>query len=336
MHESRTSLAAAPPVVSVVLPTFNRLSFLRAAVDSVFAQTFADWELIIADDGSDEATRAYLQSLEGRAAVRVIWMAHCGVPGAVRNAALQQARGEYVAFLDSDDQWQPVKLQRQIAGLRARPERRWSYTGYIRIDAAGELEASLGYEQRVRHSGAILEPLLMNAVDIWTPAVVVERRLLAQVGGFNEKLPVYEDYDLWLRLASQSDIDLIDEPLICVRFHDQHYRPGAGAASMAMSRHRSLQALQDLLKDSQLRTLVGRVQARSALDLASLHAETDRLAAARTVVSGCGRSWRYRQWWAGLPRVLLKLLVPHFAIDAYRHRRRARDKGTGGFQVARR
>jgi hypothetical protein len=324
MPEVLTSSPASRPLVSVVLPTFNRLKYLSAAVDSVFAQSFRDWELVIADDGSEEETRAYLRTLENPPRVRILWLSHCGSPGAVRNAAVAEARGDYIAFLDSDDLWMPMKLERQIAALRAHPERRWSYTGYIRIDAAGEPEACAGYHQRVRHRGAILERLLMNAVDIWTPAVVVERRLLAQVGGFNEQLPVFEDYDLWLRLAVQSDIDLIDEPLICVRFHDQHYRPDAGAAGMATSRQRSLQALQGLLRDPQLRALVGRVQARSALDLASLHAERDRLAAARALVSGCRRSWRYRQWWAGLPRVLLKLLVPRFAIEAYRHGRGSR------------
>src|SRR6185437_668849 len=92
-----------PPLVSVILPTFNRLGYLQAAVDSVFNQTMRDWELIVADDGSDSETRAYLQSFAEKPRVRVLWLSHSGNPGAVRNAALQCARGEYVAFLDSDD-----------------------------------------------------------------------------------------------------------------------------------------------------------------------------------------------------------------------------------------
>jgi glycosyltransferase involved in cell wall biosynthesis len=91
------------PFVSVVLPTFNRLGFLRQAVDCVFAQTFTDWELIIADDGSDEITRRYLCSLECNTSVSVLLLAHSGCPAKVRNAALRAARGTYVAFLDSYD-----------------------------------------------------------------------------------------------------------------------------------------------------------------------------------------------------------------------------------------
>lgn len=323
MREFIPSPAAKSPVVSVVLPTFNRLEYLRIAVESVYAQTFPEWELIIADDGSDEETRAYLRALENPPHVRIIWLSHCGIPGAVRNAALREARGEYIAFLDSDDQWMPMKLERQIAALRAHGDCHWSYTGYFRIDASGELNSSAGYEQRIRYRGAILEHLLVNAVDIWTPAVVVERRLLAQVGGFDEELLLFEDYDLWLRLASQSEIHLLDEPLICVRSHDQHYVANDRAVSMLVCRHRSLQTVRRFVTDSQLRSLVGRAHARSVLDLASLHATTDRLGAARTVLSGFTCSWRYGQWWAGLSWVVLKLLVPRALINLYRRARSA-------------
>jgi glycosyltransferase involved in cell wall biosynthesis len=323
MREFIPSPAAKSPVVSVVLPTFNRLEYLRIAVESVYAQTFSEWELIIADDGSDEETRAYLRALENPPHVRIIWLSHCGIPGAVRNAALREARGEYIAFLDSDDQWMPMKLERQIAALRAHVECRWSYTGYMRIDAAGEPQSSAGYDERIRYRGAIFEHLLMNAVDIWTPAVVAERRLLAQVGGFDDDLLLFEDYDLWLRLALQSEIHLIDEPLICVRSHDQHYIAGDRAGSMLACRHRSLQNVRRFVRNRLLRSLLGRVYARSVLDLASLSARTDRLAAARLVLSGFACSWRYRQWWAVLPWVLLKLLVPRALINFYRRARSA-------------
>ncbi len=321
MRERVTAPDAAAPAVSVVLPVFNRLEYLRPAVESVFAQTFTDWELIVADDGSDGETRDYLGALCCPPRVSVIWLSHCGNPAAVRNAALAAARGEYVAFLDSDDLWLPLKLERQVAALRAHRKRHWCYSGYLRIDAAGELQPRPGYERRVRHQGAILEPLLQHAVDIWTPAVVVQRSLLVQLGGFDEQLLLFEDYDLWLRLATRSEIELVDEPLIAVRTHDQHYSPGDRGASMLASRHRSLLTLARLLTDRQLHTRVGRMQARSTLDLAAARAESDRPAAVRTVMRGW-RCWRYGEWWTGLPRVLLKLLVPRALLDAYRRSRR--------------
>src|SRR5229473_5509224 len=126
------------PAISIILPTFNRLKYLRLTVDSVFAQTFVDWELLVADDGSDEETRAYLKGLESLPRVKLIWLSHSGNPSAVRNAALREARGDYIAFLDSDDMWMPTKLERQIDALRVSSDRRWIYTGYVRIGDAGE------------------------------------------------------------------------------------------------------------------------------------------------------------------------------------------------------
>lgn len=88
------------PVISIVLPTFNRLQYLPSAVESVFAQTWPDWELIIVDDGSDAATRDYLRTLHDPPQVNVMWLPHTGNPGAVRNAGLREARGEFIAFLN--------------------------------------------------------------------------------------------------------------------------------------------------------------------------------------------------------------------------------------------
>ncbi len=115
--------------VSIILPTFGRLEYLRATVASVYRQTLQDWELIIADDGSDAETRAYLRTLEADSRVRLLWLTHTGIPAVVRNGALREARGEYVAFLDSDDLWAPEKLSRQVAMLRSRPLCGWCYNG---------------------------------------------------------------------------------------------------------------------------------------------------------------------------------------------------------------
>src|SRR5512140_1543143 len=122
--------AGPPPLVSIVLPTFGRLHYLRLTVGCIQRQSFEDWELLVADDGSDAQTREYLHALGTESRVKVIWLEHTGVPAIVRNAALREARGEYVAFLDSDDLWKPQKLARQIRTLQARPECQWSYTGF--------------------------------------------------------------------------------------------------------------------------------------------------------------------------------------------------------------
>ena len=116
------------PAVSIIVPTFNRLRLIRKTLASVFEQTFEDWELLIADDGSGAETQAYLQSIDDPPRIRVLWLPHSGKPATARNAALREAKGEYVAFLDSDDLWTPKKLQTQIASLRRPGGRRWGYT----------------------------------------------------------------------------------------------------------------------------------------------------------------------------------------------------------------
>ena len=314
-----TEHASPPPVVSVVIPAFNRLEYLRPAIESVFGQTLSDWELLIADDGSDEKTRAYLRTLESLPRVKIIWLAHTGNPGAVRNAALRETAGEYVAFLDSDDVWMPMKLELQIAALKSCVDRRWSYTGYVCIDETGGIRTYPGARPWIPHRGAILEQLLMNEVEVWTPAVVVERRLLSQIGGFDEKLTVFEDYDLWLRLACHSEIDLIDQPLIAVRSHDQHYC--GGDIRMLASRHYSLDKMYRLMTDSRLRRAVDRLRAQSTLDLASLQGNTHRLAAARTLLSGFTHWWRLMDWWAGVFWMSLKLATPRGLHALYRRGR---------------
>jgi glycosyltransferase involved in cell wall biosynthesis len=312
-------LGSTPALVSVIIPTFNRPQFLPAAIGSVFNQTFTDWELLIADDGSDEETRAYLRTLERPPRVKIIWLAHTGNPGAVRNAALREATGEYVALLDSDDVWMPMKLELQIAALRSCMDRRWSYTGYVRIDETGGNQTYPGTRPWIPHRGAILERLLMHEVEIWTPAVVVERRLLVQVGGFDEKQPVFEDYDLWLRLACHSEIDLVDQPLIGVRSHDQHYC--GGGIRMLASRLRSLDKMHCLLTGTHLRSFVDRLRAQCTLDLASLQANTRRLVAAGTLLRGCTHSWQITDWWAGFFWVWLKLATPRGLQALYRRGR---------------
>lgn len=309
------------PLVSVILPTFNRLEFLRLAVDSVFSQTFTDWELIIADDGSEQQTQDYLKTLHNPPRVQLIQLAHSGNPGAVRNAALRAASGRYVAFLDSDDVWMPTKLERQLAALQAHPNCRWGYTGYIRVDESGRTRTYPGTKQWAPYQGAIFEELLAFEAEVSTPAVLVERQLVEELGGFDEEQWVYEDYDLWLRIALHNEVDLIDEPLIALRSHDQHYEC---ADRRLPSRYRQLCKMHGLVTDSKLRHRVGRLRARITVDLAAFYADFDRPAAVRTVFRGCVESWQFPHWWRALPRVLAKILAPRSLLSAYRRNRLGR------------
>ncbi|MBS0379671.1 MAG: glycosyltransferase [Proteobacteria bacterium] len=281
--------------MSVVIPTFNRLSFLRQAVESVFAQTFTDWELVIADDGSDAEVRHYLESLMSRPRVTVLWLTHSGRPAAVRNAALQRAAGEYVAFLDSDDLWAATKLERQVGTLRARPHCRWCYTAFLRVDAAGIPLAAEARRSWVPYEGDIFEQTATTRAAIRTPSVLATRELLMQAGGFDESLPSAEDYDLWLRLALHSEAAAIAEPLVHVRFHDANHTRDWHSAFVG--RDRSLAKCQRLVEPGR-RSLLRRERMHNALRLAAAHAARgDRSGAARALRESLPYSFGYPQWW---------------------------------------
>lgn len=282
-------------MISIILPTFNRLDYLHLALESVFAQTYEEWELIVADDGSDAATREYLRSLTSRHRIERIWLSHTGNPASVRNAALREARAEYVAFLDSDDLWAPRKLELQMARLRQRPDCQWSYTAFTRVDRQGVPLAEERDRLWTPHEGAIFDEIVRGEASIRTPSVVAARRLVIEAGWFDETMRAAEDYDLWMRLALRSDVALVDEPLVSVRLHDHNLTQDW--ASGFAGRDHSLAKMQDHV-DGRRRSLLRRERARNAAKLASTYAARHEWRDAwRTSWSSLSYSWPYREWW---------------------------------------
>ena len=307
------------PLVSIVLPTFGRLKYLRPTIDSVYRQTLPDWELLVADDGSDEETTAYLRGLTADPRVKVIWLAHTGIPAIVRNAALREARGEYVAFLDSDDLWAERKLERQVDTLRARADCRWTYTAFLQIDARGN---PLPEEERrpwVPYEGDIFEQVVTGRVSLRTPSVLATRQLLLQAGDFDEALPSGEDYDLWLRLALYSAVAVVDEPLVYVRRHEEsHTRDWESAF---IGRDHSLRTRQSLV-DGARAAVLREERVKNALKLAVTHAQLGaRGRVLRALRESLPYSWAYPHWWLGGARIVLRPYVPRRLLELYRERR---------------
>ena len=309
------------PVVSIILPTFGRLQYLRTTVASVYRQTLQDWELIVADDGSDTDTRAYLRTLEADGRVRLLWLMHTGIPAIVRNAALREARGEYVAFLDSDDLWAPEKLSRQVAILRSRPVCGWCYTAISHIDGSGQPLTEPLFGPWLPCDGAVFERLVTGPVAIRTPSVLAARELVARAGGFDESIRSGEDYDLWLRLALLSDVALLDEPLVQVRRHDANYTRDWEIAFTG--RDRSLAKLQGTV-DIDRCMLLRTERTRNALTLAARHALLgNRAHMWRALYRALPYSWSSPLWWFALVKTPLRPYVPQRLVDACRRRRRA-------------
>lgn len=306
--------------VSVVVPTFNRLQFLRPAIESVYAQTFGDWELIVADDGSQSETRAYLHGLASQPRVTVVWLEHSGRPAVVRNAALRHAVGGYVAFLDSDDLWAATKLERQIEVLRERASCRWSYTAFLRVDAAGRALAEEAGRPWVPYQGEIFEQVVTGQAAIRTPSVVASRELITQAGGFDEAMQSAEDYDLWMRLALCSEVALVDAPLVHVRYHDENHTREWQAAYAG--RDRSLRERQRLV-DASRRALLRRERVRNALQLARAHAGLgERTRMLRALGESLPYCWTYPLWWVAGLRTVVRGLLPDRLLELYRKCRR--------------
>ena len=204
------------PPISIIMPTYNGMPYLRQAIESVRNQTFSNWELIVIDDGSTDDSLRWLESVAD-SRICVLRNEHSGHRGRLRNRGLANARGEWIAFNDSDDRWRPQKLERQLAYHSAHPALRWSYTGRAVIDRDGQVLVEPS-GRWVPHSGSILKPLLRLEATIALPSVFIQRALLEQVGGFWDQA-WGEDYELWIRLAQQERCGLIDEPLVEIRSH---------------------------------------------------------------------------------------------------------------------
>ena len=225
------------PAVSVVIPTYNRWPMVGAAVDSVLAQSYRDFELIVVDDGSADATSTELAKYGSQ--LRYFKQNRSGV-SAARNLGVRRSRGRLIAFLDSDDLWQPDKLKIQVRYMERSPEVQICQTDEIWI------RHGVRVNPRIRHrkpSGDIFNRSL-DLCLISPSAVMMTRRLFELSGGFDEWLPVCEDYDLWLRIARDHPVPLIEQPLVVK--HGGH-ADQLSHSMWGMDRYRVI-ALQKLLR----------------------------------------------------------------------------------------
>ncbi len=198
------------PLVSVIIPTQNRRDLVCEAVASVLAQRDAVAEVIVIDDGSTDGTAAALEPFGAR--IRRAQQSARGV-SAARNAGARLARGDRLAFLDSDDLWRPEKLARQLAFHARMPALRASQTGEIWIRNGVRVNPCRHHR---KPDGDIFALSVARCV-VSPSGVMLRRDLFDSLGGFDEGLPVCEDYDLWLRLGVREPVGLLDEPLVIKR-----------------------------------------------------------------------------------------------------------------------
>lgn len=196
--------------VSVIIPTYNRGWIVRDAIDSALGQTYADFELVVVDDGSTDRTPQILDAYGER--LRVIRQTNRGV-SAARNRGIGASSGPLIALLDSDDIWLPGKLSVQVDFFKKNPAALICQTEEIWI--RNGLRVNPGKRHR-KSSGMIFERSLELCL-VSPSAVMFRRTLLEKVGLFDESLPACEDYDLWLRVGCRFPVHLIDKPLTIKR-----------------------------------------------------------------------------------------------------------------------
>jgi glycosyltransferase involved in cell wall biosynthesis len=202
--------------ISVVIPTFNRAELLTGAIRSVLNQTFQDFEVLIVDDGSSDTTPDVVKSFDDN---RIHYVRHTAPRGgaAARNTGIARAGGEYVAFLDDDDEWFPHKLASQMAVMRrSEPEVAAIYSGYFIVERA---TGRVCGRMTPKAKGDLSAELLANNPIGGTSCMLVKKDCLEKVGCFDESLPSFQDRDLWIRLSREFRFDYVEEPLLNYYVH---------------------------------------------------------------------------------------------------------------------
>lgn len=197
-------------LVSVIIPTYNRENWVKEAVNSILAQSYPHYELIVVDDGSDDNTGKIFDPVKSK--IKYISQPHSG-PSAARNKGINVSSGEWIAFLDSDDLWKREKLKKQMETLQEKTRFKVCYTEEIWIRNGKFVNPR---KKHAKYCGWIY-PHCLPVCIISPSSVIIHRSVFEEVGFFDTSLPVAEDYDLWLRISSRYPIKLIPEKLIIKR-----------------------------------------------------------------------------------------------------------------------
>lgn len=206
------------PLVSVIIPSYNRAAFICRAVESALSQTYSHLEVIVVDDGSKDNTKDALKPFLSK--IKYIYQENRG-NAAARNKGLENARGKYVAFLDSDDSWLNDKVARQTAFLEEHADHAFVYCGNYFIDENGQ---NVGTRLLQKGEEQTFDNLFIKNRILSLSLVLVRKSALDEVGWLDERLRQSPDYDLYLKLAKKYPYGCIDEPLCRYQLHSGNIR----------------------------------------------------------------------------------------------------------------
>ena len=227
--------------ISAIIPTFNRIDLLKRAIDSVLNQSIKPYDIIVVDDGSTDGTSDMIQ--QKYKSIKLIQQKNSGV-SAARNNGIKNAQGDWIALLDSDDEWKKNKLEEQVNKLTDNPKYEFCHTNEIWI------RNGIRVNQKKRHKkyGGFIFDKCLDICRISPSSVLFNKNIFNHIGWFNDKLPVCEDYDLWLRITAEFEILFIDKPLI-VKYGGHNDQ--LSHSVQAIERFR-IKALESLLENSDL------------------------------------------------------------------------------------
>ena len=206
------------PSVSINLCCYNSEKYLRETLESIAAQTYTDWELVVINDGSTDSTESIVSEFRDRKYPVIYHYQENKGLGVSRNEALRLSRGDYIAFIDHDDIWMPEKLELQLNALNKDPIIPLVYTdGYFINDQGMHIEKF--FDKMKPFRGQVFKKLLLET-PIALSSVVVNKSVFNDIGYFNPSFSISEEYDLFLRLTLKYDIDYIEKPLVKYRLHE--------------------------------------------------------------------------------------------------------------------
>lgn len=193
--------------ISIIIPTYNRCSLLKRALNSVYQQSYVNHEVIVIDDGSTDKTTAMIADCFPQ--VNCYSQSNKGV-SAARNMGINKSSGEWIAFLDSDDEWLPEKLEKQISLLNANPEYKICHTEELWIRDG----VRVNQMKKHKKQGGWIFPQCLPLCAMSPSSIMIHHSLFNELGDFDSNLPACEDYDLWLRITAKYPVLYIEEPQI--------------------------------------------------------------------------------------------------------------------------
>ncbi len=206
------------PKVSVVISTYNRASMLKRAIQSVLAQTFQDFELIVVDNASTDNTQKIVKSFSDE---RLRYICHAMNRGgsAARNTGIKNSKGQYIAFLDDDDEWFSQKLEKQVKKMDATPLAGLIYVG---SEVFNEKKQNIEQVYWPQFRGQLYKRLLLSTIFSSVSNVLIRQECFQKVGLFDEGLTSCQDWEMWLRIACEYEFDFVPEILLRINVHEEH------------------------------------------------------------------------------------------------------------------